>query len=177
MKQIMVYGRGGQGVVTAAEILAVAAFKDNKFSQAFPSFGVERRGTPVQAFCKIDDKFIKSREQVYEPDYIIILDSTLFGTIEIKDNTKVIINSEKDYGKKNIYSIDATKMAIEILKVPIVNTAMLGAFCATGEVSINSLIHTIKERFKQKTEANISLAKKSYDLVSKMMASPLTHNS
>lgn len=172
MKQIMIYGRGGQGAVTAAEILAVAAFKDNKYSQAFPSFGVERRGAPVQAFCKIDNKFIRSREQVYEPDYIIILDSTLFGTIDIKDTTKVIINSERDYGKKNMYSIDATKMAIEILKVPIVNTAMLGAFCATGEISINSLIEAVKERFKQKTDANIALAEKAYDMLSKAMASP-----
>jgi len=165
MKLITFYGRGGQGAVTAAELLAVAAFKDNKYSQAFPSFGVERRGAPVQAFCKIDDKFIKSREQIYDPDYIIVLDSTLFKSIDIKDNTVAIVNSEKDYKKKNIYSINATKMAIEILKVPIVNTAMLGAFCATGEISINSLFDAIKEKIPQKTDANVALAENAYKML------------
>ncbi|MFN3527703.1 MAG: 2-oxoacid:acceptor oxidoreductase family protein [Candidatus Altarchaeaceae archaeon] len=170
MKQITFYGRGGQGAVTAAEILAIAAFYDNKIAQAFPAFGVERRGAPVYAFCKIDSKEIRSREQVYNPDYIIVLDSSLMKNLNVKENQKVIVNSEKDY-EKNIFSVDATKIALETLGVPIVNTAMLGAFCATGEISIDSLKKAIKEKFENKAEKNLIAAEKAYNELKKKIKS------
>lgn len=162
MKQITFYGRGGQGAVTAAEILAIAAFHDKKVAQAFPSFGVERRGAPVQAFCKIDDKFIRNREQIYNPDYIVVLDSSLMKNVNINKHQTIIVNSEKSYGE-NVYNIDATKIAMETLGVPIVNTTMLGAFCATGLISIDSLKEAIKEKFGNKAEKNLIAAERAYD--------------
>jgi 2-oxoacid:acceptor oxidoreductase gamma subunit (pyruvate/2-ketoisovalerate family) len=99
MTEIRFHGRGGQGAVTAAMILSVGAFKDGKYTQAFPKFGVERRGAPVEAFTRISDRFIRRKSQVYEPDYIVVLDSTLFGAVDItsglKKNGLVIVNTNK----------------------------------------------------------------------------------
>ena len=83
MKEIRLHGRGGQGSVTAAEMIAVAAFEDKRFSQAFPAFGVERRGAPVMAFARIADKPIRIRSQVYEPDYVIVQDVTLLDVVDV----------------------------------------------------------------------------------------------
>ncbi|MCX6694896.1 MAG: 2-oxoacid:acceptor oxidoreductase family protein, partial [Candidatus Altiarchaeota archaeon] len=99
MKEVRFHGRGGQGAVTAAMILSVACFKDGKYTQAFPRFGVERRGAPVEAFTRISDSFIRRKSAVYEPDYIVVLDSTLFGAVNIMDGLKkggmVIVNTNK----------------------------------------------------------------------------------
>jgi len=163
MIDVMFFGRGGQGAVTASELLAKALFKDNMFAQAFPSFGVERRGAPVQAFCKIDTQFIRSREQIYEPDYVIVFDSSLMDQVAVKEDCKIIVNSEKEYGKKNIFSVNANKIAIETLGVPIVNTAMLGAFCVTKTVSLNSMKEAIKDKFGKRAEKNLIAAEKAYN--------------
>ena len=100
MTQIRIHGRGGQGVVTAAELIAMAAFFDGKEAQAFPSFGVERTGAPIEAFARIDDNPIRTREHIYRPDILIIQDPTLIGTVNVTKgcgkNTKVIVNSAKD---------------------------------------------------------------------------------
>jgi len=165
----MFFGRGGQGAVTASEILAKAVFKDNKFAQAFPSFGVERRGAPVKAFCKIDDKFIRARDQIYKPDYIFVFDSSLLYMVNVdedcNEDCKIIVNSQREYDKKNVVSIDATKIAVETLGVPIVNTAMLGSVCATGIVSLNSMKDAIKEKFGDKAEKNLIAAEKAYNIL------------
>jgi pyruvate ferredoxin oxidoreductase gamma subunit len=161
MKEIRFHGRGGQGAVTAAEILAVAAFYDGRYSQAFPFFGVERRGAPVMAFARIDDKFIRLRSQIYEPDYIVVQDATLLEVIDVahglKERGMAIINTEKKPDevelktKAEIRTINATKIALDVLGVPIVNTAMLGAFSAmTEEVSLDSLKKAIEKRFPEK---------------------------
>ena len=132
MHEIRIHGRGGQGAVSAAELLARAAFKDGKYSQAFPYFGVERRGAPVQAFCRIDDRFIRMRQNVYEPDCVIVLDSTLLDVVDVeqglKENGLVVLNTRKRVDRKNVKTIDATSIALETLGRPIVNTVMLGAF-------------------------------------------------
>lgn len=165
MMEIRIHGRGGQGSVTAAEILAQAAFKDGKFSQAFPAFGVERRGAPVQAFTRIADHKIRNRAQVYEPDIIIVQDSTLLEVVNVfaglKPSGVAIINTAKAPGELKIAhtatvrTIDATKVAMDILGRPITNTTMIGAFSgATGAVSIGSIVTVIRERFSGKLADN-----------------------
>ena len=165
MKEIRLHGRGGQGAVTAAELLAVAAYYDGKYSQAFPFFGVERRGAPVAAFARIDEKPIRIRSQIYEPDYILVQDASLLDVVNVAEglklNGKIIINTEKSPAEikpklrlKNeakIFTINATKVALDVLGVPIVNTAMLGAFAgATKEVTLNSIKKAIEKRFPGK---------------------------
>ncbi|MFH1233340.1 MAG: pyruvate ferredoxin oxidoreductase subunit gamma [Patescibacteria group bacterium] len=181
MFQIRIHGRGGQGVVTAAELIAIAAFKDRKQAQAFPSFGVERTGAPIEAYVRIDNKPIKTREQIYQPDILIIQDPTLLDNVNlthgIGQKTKIIINTTKDKSaielklpqtnKTNIYVVDATKIALEILGKNIVNTVILGAMAKfTGLISLNSLTKAIKEKFADKSEEliakNIKAVKEAY---------------
>ena len=159
MIQIRIHGRGGQGVVTAAELIAIAAFKNGQQAQAFPSFGVERTGAPVESFVRIANKTIKTREHVYEPDILIIQDASLISAIDMSigcsKDTKVIINTAKDnqqlkinLPKKNIYTIDATTIALDIIGKNIVNTTILGTFAKiTNLVSLVSLKSAIKEKF------------------------------
>ncbi|RBQ23344.1 Pyruvate synthase subunit PorC [Candidatus Methanobinarius endosymbioticus] len=176
MIEIRFHGRGGQGAVTAAEILAKAAFEDGKYSQTFPFFGVERRGAPVRAFTRIDDKPIQIRYQVQNPDYVIVLDDGLLDVIDvfsgIKNDGKVIINTIKkenltENKDKEVYDIDATGIALENLGVPIVNTIMLGSFSKkSGEVSLDSIIKVIKETFPGKLgDKNSKAAKVAYDQI------------
>ena len=120
MKEIRVHGRGGQGSVTAAELLAIAAFSDGKFSQAFPSFGVERRGAPVQAFTRIGDKPIRLRSQIYEPDYVIVQDPTLIDIVDVAhgmdENGIVIINSDFNPEDFNIKTEKDDKTKVNVIK-------------------------------------------------------------
>jgi pyruvate ferredoxin oxidoreductase gamma subunit len=166
--EIRIHGRGGQGAVTAAEILAASAFKDGKFSQAFPKFGPERRGSPIEAYCRINNKFINLRSHIYNPDYLIVLDDSLNGfTKGLKKNGIIIINSKerKDFEGFRVFSIDATKLAMDILEKPIVNTAMLGAFAkATGLISLESLIEAVGEKFEgEAKKRNLDLVRKAYE--------------
>ncbi len=174
MKEIRIHGRGGQGAVTAATLLAIGAFKDGKYSQAFPRFGVERRGAPVEAFTRIGDEFIRRKSAIYEPDMIVVLDPTLFEVVDVmeglKEGGKVIINSEKDPSEfgldgVDVHTIDATKLAFEILGRDIVNTGMLGAFSAfTGEVKKESIVEAVKEHFSGGiAEKNVQLVEKIFE--------------
>ncbi|WP_456471858.1 pyruvate ferredoxin oxidoreductase subunit gamma [Methanocaldococcus sp.] len=175
MIEIRFHGRGGQGAVTAAQILAKAAFYDGKYCQAFPFFGVERRGAPVRAFTRIDDKKILIRSQIYEPDYVIVQDPTLLDSVNVLEGLKkdgaVIINTVKDDLNLSYktYTIDATGIALEVLGVPIVNTAMVGAFAgATKIVSIESVKKAILETFKGKLgEKNALAAERAYNEIIK----------
>ena len=178
MHQIRIHGRGGQGVVTAAELIAMAAFYDGKISQAFHYFGVERTGAPIEAYARIDDKPIRLREQVNEPDIIIVQDPALLDTIDIargaSQKTLVIINSSKNKNKininippKNIFIVDATKIAMEKIGRNIVNTTILGAFAkATSLVSLDSLKKAVRKKFGDKGEQvvnkNISAIEEAY---------------
>ncbi len=160
--------------MTAAELLAQAAFKDGKYSQAFPAFGVERRGAPVQAFCRISDEKVRTRAQIYFPDVIIVQDSSLLEVVDVfgglKDDGVAVINTKmgtEDLGidhPAQIVTIDATGLAIEHLGRPITNTTMLGAFTgATGMVGIDSLVEMIRERFPGKLgENNVTAIRDAY---------------
>ena len=173
MIEIRFHGRGGQGAVTAAEILAKAAFEDGKYCQAFPFFGAERKGAPVMAFSRIHDKPIRRRYQVYNPDYVVVLDETLLEAVDVvsglKEGGKVVINTEEDLmlDSVEVHTIDATGIALETLGVPIVNTVMLGAFAkVTEEVSLDSIIKITKETFPGKIgEKNATAAEIAYEQV------------
>lgn len=178
MKQIRIHGRGGQGVVTAAELIAIAAFKDGKQAQAFPSFGVERTGAPVESYARIDDEFILTREQIYKPDVLIIQDATLLNTIDVTkgatQKTLVIINTSQTKNnlkiklpQENIFTVNATQIALDIIGKNIANTVTLGAFAkATGLVSLNGLKQAVKEKFSEKGKEiinkNIKAIEKAY---------------
>ena len=173
MVEIRWHGRGGQGAFTAAKILGAAAVNEDKFALSFPSFGPERRGAPVLAFTKIDDKPIQNRSEVKKCDYIVFLDETLFSADYIKDlkeNGKIIVAS----GNGSAYSqysqvivADALTMAEEILHMPITNTAMLGALIgASGILELNS-IYSAAEQYLNKRiiQKNVEIIQKSYSAV------------
>lgn len=173
MFQIRIHGRGGQGVVSASELLSVAAFAEGKYSQAFPSFGSERMGAPVQAFTRISDQQIFTREPVMQPDMLIIQDPTLFHAINVFDGARtdgyLLINSGKtieqlgigeitaQYPPGQVQILPATELAMKIIKQPKPNTVLLGAFAAlTGLLQLSSLENAIRERFpKRIAEPNL----------------------
>jgi pyruvate ferredoxin oxidoreductase gamma subunit len=183
MKTVRIHGRGGQGNVTLAELIAMAAFYDGKSPQAFPVFGVERKGAPVAAFVKINDKFIRGREQVYEPDYIIIQDTSLLKLADVlsgaKKETVVIINSNKmpsqvcpTYTGK-VYCVPVLDIALKEIGKPIINTAMLGVFAKiSGLIKLESAKKAIKINLGEKFDAeiidkNIKALESAYWLVKK----------
>lgn len=158
MKEIRIHGRGGQGSVTMAQMLAQAAFEDGKWAQGFPSFGVERRGAPVEAFTRIDDEKITDRSQIDSPDYVIVQDSTLIGLVDVLEGLReggmVLVNSASDPDEvdleteNEIVTADATSIALEHLGVPIMNTALMGAFVSvTGLIEKESLNKVVKRKF------------------------------
>lgn len=173
MKQVLFLGRGGQGAVTSAQVLAIAAFKDGKYSQAFPNFGVERMGAPVRSYCRIDTKEINLREQVYEANYAIILDPTLVKQLTEKVTELIIVNSNKKPEELGIETsakvkcVDITSIALKVIGKPFVNIAAIGAFSAlTGEVSINAMEEAIKQQMGSKgpiVEKNILAIKEVFE--------------
>jgi pyruvate ferredoxin oxidoreductase gamma subunit len=171
MVEIRFHGRGGQGAVTAASVLARAAGFDDKYAQGFPAFGVERRGAPVRAFCRISDKQINTRSQIYHPDIIVVLDQSLMHLPEITDGLKpdsiIIVNGKpvKTELKQKAYYFDATALALKILGKDIVNTAMLGVFAKeTKLVTLNSILKAVGENFSGKIlELNTQLVKEAYN--------------
>jgi pyruvate ferredoxin oxidoreductase gamma subunit len=177
LKEIRIHGRGGQGSVTAAELIAVAAFEDGKWSQAFPYFGTERRGAPVTAFARMSDRPIRIRSQIYEPDYVIVQDASLLSSVDVaggmKEDGLLIINSEKKASELKINSkaavrtIDATALALEVIGLPIVNTALLGAFAgATGQIRLESVNKAIRERFPGKVgDKNVAAVKRAFEMM------------
>ncbi len=182
MIEVRIHGRGGQGAVTAAEILAIAAKEDGKYSQAFPFFGVERRGAPVQAFARISDHFIRVRCQIYEPDHVVVLDPSLVGTVNVvkglKNDGIVVVNAREEemnhlsgeLGDYDVYYVDATSIALDELGVPIVNTAMVGAYVkVTGTVSLDAVKDAIRMRFPGEIgEKNVSAAERAYEEVKEL---------
>jgi pyruvate ferredoxin oxidoreductase gamma subunit len=164
MLQIRIHGRGGQGVVTAAELLSAAAFSEGRYAQAFPSFGSERTGAPVVSFCRIDDKPIRVREPVMHPDVLIIQDPTLLHQVDVFDGARegalLLINSalpKADLGIGEftgrlrpgaVLTVPATQLAQQHVGRPVPNAALLGGFAAlSGAVSIESVADAIAIRF------------------------------
>lgn len=174
MEQVILLGRGGQGAVTSSRVLAIAAYEDGKYSQAFPNFGVERMGAPVRSYTRIDDKFINLREHVYEAEYAIILDPTLLSGFHENVSKMIIINSNKPASeikldtKAKVKTIDITKIALEEIGKPFVNIAALGAFAGfTEEVSVKGLEKAINQQMSGKghvIEKNVNAVKKLYEL-------------
>jgi len=179
MIEIRIHGRGGQGNVAAAELLSIAAFKDGKFSQAFPSFGAERVGAPVMAFVRINDKKIRTREDVQNPDYLIVQDSNLIGSVPVLDGLKpdglILINSEKKPEElqlkttAKVETIPATEIALEIIGRPIPNAIMIGAFCTiTGLVSIDAVQEAIMGKFPGRVgENNVAALERAREIMQK----------
>jgi len=181
--QVRIHGRGGQGVVTAAEILSVAAFLEGMNAQAFPTFGSERMGAPVTAFCRIDDKAIRSREPIVAPDAVIIQDPTLLHGVPVFDGLSksgfVLINSPKAFAELDLgvarsntlpehcYTLPASKIALEFVGRPIPNASLLGAFAAmTGRLKIESIAEAIMTKFPHGVgEKNVAAARAAYKLV------------
>ena len=176
MFETRIHGRGGQGVVTSAELLSVAAFLEDRHAQAFPSFGSERTGAPVISFCRIDDRTIRTREPISQPDAVIIVDPTLLHHVDVfgglKPDGYVLLNSSRSleelrledlldgFRPERLCSIAATELAREHLGRPLPNAAMLGAFAAlTGIVTIDSVAAAIREKFSGEVgEANVRAA-------------------
>ena len=175
MIEIRVHGRGGQGAVTSTELLALAAINEGKYAQAFPSFGPERRGAPVMAFVRISDTPIRTRERVYNPDIVVVLDPTILKIVDVtaglKKDGMVILNTSKDekevrktFGiKAKMAVVDATEIAMKHLGRPITNTTMLGALIkATGIVDIKSMKKPLKGRFGRIAEINTHAMQQAY---------------
>ena len=176
MLELRLHGRGGQGAVTSAEMLALAAISEGKYALAFPSFGPERRGAPVQAFVRIDDKPIRIRAEITEPDVVVVLDAGLLSIVDVtsglKKNGIVVVNTKSTpremeplLGDKwSVATVDANATALETIGVPIVNTTMLGAILkVTDMIKIDSLEEPLKHRFGARAGQNLEACKKAYD--------------
>jgi pyruvate ferredoxin oxidoreductase gamma subunit len=189
MYQVRFHGRGGQGVVTAAELLSVAAFMEGRHAQAFPSFGSERMGAPVAAFCRISDNVIRIREPVATPDALIVQDSSLVRNPDLLaglDKTQlVLVNTRLEMhelkadqlksrvGLKKLVLLPATEIALEIIKRNVPNVIMLSAFCAiTGLITFDTLTKAIQTKFSGRVaQANIAAAERAWALVGEQGAS------
>ncbi|MFZ5585203.1 MAG: 2-oxoacid:acceptor oxidoreductase family protein [Thermodesulfobacteriota bacterium] len=176
MIEVRFHGRGGQGAVTSAELMALAAIAEGKYAQAFPSFGPERRGAPVQAFLRISDTPIKLREKIYEPDVVVVLDPSLLATANVKAGLKpggtLIANSSKPvsavrgecgFGGRTAVA-DASKIAEEELGVPITNTTMLGALMrAIDLVKMDSIKEPLDGRFGKLGVKNLTALTRAFN--------------
>lgn len=176
MIEICIYGRGGQGGVTLAELVAHAAIQEGKHAQSMPSFGPERRGAPVLAFLRVNEtERIKIRTEVAEPEVLVVLDPGLLhiGDVvsRLKEDGIAVINTKKSHaemksriGVERLATVDAMSIAKEILGLPIVNTTMLGALIkATEIVQLESLEEPMKERFGKVAVKNIEAMRKAYE--------------
>lgn len=181
MIEIRFHGRGGQGTVVASKILASSIFLDGKYSQSFPAFGVERRGAPVTAFLRVDEKPIRVRAEIYEPDHIIILDPLLIDQIPLTNGLKkggtVIINSSKTpiefrnaFKSFKVATVPASKIALKYHlgspNAPIFNTTILGAVAkALSIVKMENLVKAIKSDVPSNPDKNVAAAKEAYQVV------------
>jgi pyruvate ferredoxin oxidoreductase gamma subunit len=179
MLQTRIHGRGGQGVVTSAELLSSAAFLEGRHAQAFPSFGSERTGAPVVAFCRIDDRPIRTREPIAQPDALIVQDPTLLHQVDVFSGLRpgghILINTGRSVAELGLddvvdrfvlVTLPATELAREHLGRPLPGAPLLGGFAAvTGAVSIASLAAAIRERFAGAlAEANVAAARAAHDM-------------
>ena len=172
MLQIRIHGRGGQGVVTAAEMLSIAAFAQGRHAQAFPSFGSERTGAPVVAFCRIDDAEIRLREPILAPDVLIVQDPTLLHQVDVFQGLMpdgyVLINSkrsfhelglaeiEQRFRRERLTTVPATEIALKHLGRPLPNAVLLGGFAAlSGLITLDAVALAIREKFGGKVGAKM----------------------
>ena len=181
--QVRIHGRGGQGVVTAAEVLSVAAFREGRHAQAFPSFGSERTGAPVVAFCRISDHEIRAHEPIASPDALVIQDPTLLHQVDLFSGLSeagyLLINSSRSFSElglgdlaarvrpARVVAVPATEIARETVGRPIANAVLLGAFAAiTRVISLASVIAAIRDRFSGAlADGNVAGAERAYEFV------------
>ena len=183
MFQVRIHGRGGQGVVTAAELLSVAAFREGRHAQAFPSFGSERTGAPVVAFCRFDDRPIRLREPIMAPDALIIQDPTLLHQVDVFSGLVpdgyILINTSRSldelglaeflgrFRRDRICTVPATELALKHVGRAVPNAALLAGFAAvSGLISLDSVVAAIRDRFPAKVAAaNVAAAQQAYESV------------
>ena len=183
MLQIRIHGRGGQGVVTAAEMVSIAAFEQGRHAQAFPSFGSERTGAPVVAFCRIDDREIRLREPILAPDVLIVQDPTLLHQVDVFQGLQpdgyVLINSKRSFDalgvgeiaqrfrRERLLTVPATEIALKHLGRPLPNAVLLGGFAAlAGLITLDAVAHAIRAKFSGKVaEGNVAAATEAYQVV------------
>lgn len=176
MLQIRIHGRGGQGVVTAAEMLSIAAFEQGRHAQAFPSFGSERTGAPVIAFCRMDDQEIRLREPILSPDVLIVQDPTLLHQVDVFQGLQpdgyVLINSKRSFHdlgladiearfrRERLTTLPATEIALKHLGRPLPNAVLLGGFAAlSGLITLDAVAHAIRVKFAGKlADGNVAAA-------------------
>jgi len=176
MIEIRIHGRGGQGAVTSAEMLALAAIGAGKYAQAFPSFGPERRGAPVQAFVRVSDKPIRVRGEIKEPNVVVVLDPGLLNIMDVssglRDKGIVVVNTKLSVAelkarfkdKWTVAAVDASAIAMQTIGVNIVNTTMIGGILKACEVvTMESLTEPLKHRFGGKASGNFDACKKAYE--------------
>jgi pyruvate ferredoxin oxidoreductase gamma subunit len=183
MLQVRIHGRGGQGVVTAAEMLSIAAFEQGRHAQAFPSFGSERTGAPVVAFCRIDERDIRLREPILAPDVLIVQDPTLLHQVDVFQGLKpdgyVLINSRHDFHalglaeieqafrRERLVTVPATEIALKHLGRPLPNAVLLGGFAAlSGLITLDAVAHAIRDKFSHAIALrNVAAATEAYGYV------------
>jgi pyruvate ferredoxin oxidoreductase gamma subunit len=193
MFQVRIHGRGGQGVVTAAEMLSIAAFEEGRHAQAFPSFGSERTGAPVVAFCRIADQEIRLREPIMAPDAIIIQDPTLLHQVDVfaglKKDGYILINTTKtfeqlglgdfvrDWHPERLCTVSATELSLKHVGRPVPNVPLLGGFAAvSGIIRLESVAMAIRDKFSGKVaDGNIAAATEAYNIVRAEMEEALHH--
>lgn len=181
MKEIRIHARAGQGAITTATLLGYAYFLEGKYSYAFPHFGAARMGAPMNAYLRVDNKPVKLRCKVYEPDYVIVVDASLMRSFNcltgLKENGLAIVNkgsdveSLNDKSKKKIYIVPANDIAMKAIGRPLGNTALLGAYAAVSqEIKLDSLLEAIKKRFQGKAqEGNILAVKQGFEFVKSLI--------
>ena len=187
MFQVRIHGRGGQGVVTAAELLSVAAFREGRHAQAFPSFGSERTGAPVVAFCRLDNRPIRLREPILAPDALIIQDPTLLHQVDVfgglRKDGYILINTSRSFEDlglgeyaagfraERLCTVPATEFALKHVGRPLPNAALLGGFAAlTQQISLESVNAAIREKFPAKVaEPNVAAATEAFAFVTQQL--------
>lgn len=183
MFQVRIHGRGGQGVVTAAELLSVAGFREGRHAQAFPSFGSERTGAPVVAFCRLDTRPIRLREPILAPDALIIQDPTLLHQVDVFGGLTregyILINTSRTFEQlgleefvagfqpQRLRTVPATEFALKHVGRPLPNAALLGGFAAvTRQISLDSVNAAIRDKFPTRVaEANVAAATEAFEFV------------
>lgn len=187
MFEVRIHGRGGQGVVTTAELLSVAVFKEGRQAQAFPTFGSERTGAPVVGFCRIDDRPIRTHEPVAEPDAVVIQDVTLIHQADVfaglRSDGYLLVNTSQELSElgldefvrrfrpERVMTIPATELALTHLGRPLPGAVLLGAFAAlTGLLRLKSVVAALGERFSSSVAAgNIAASGAAYDLIRRQL--------
>lgn len=181
MKEIRIHARAGQGAITTATLLGYAYFSKGKYPYAFPHFGAARMGAPMNAFVRIDDKPVRLRSQVYNPDYLIVVDATLMRGFDcyvgFKDDGIAVVNERegmeipKPKGKQKLYIVPGNKISTQLMGRPLLsNAVLLGAYAAaTGELGLEELTKAISERFGDKgqkiVDMNVEAIKKGYEFI------------